>query len=103
VAEGEHDVLGAAEEARVLVEQDEVRRMLLTLDRSQSRRRATTPASARMSGTPGLYFRRVERSSGFTLRRDHASSCANVGQSAGRKCDSDSERSTVCPRLKANC
>ncbi len=56
-----------------------------------------------MSGTPGLYFRRAERSSGAGLRRDHASSSANVGQSAGRKCDSDSERRTVWPRLNANC
>jgi hypothetical protein len=56
-----------------------------------------------MSGTPGLYLRRAERSRKAGLRRAHASSSAKVGQSAGRKCDSDSERSTVWPRLNANC
>ena len=58
-------------------------------------RRATTAASVRISGTPGLYLRVVVRHSGLSDLCDQASSCAKVGQSGARKCDSDSERRTV--------
>ena len=34
--------------------------------------------------------------------RDQASICEKVGQSAGRKCDSASDRRTVWPRFHAN-
>jgi len=37
-----------------------------------------------ISGTPGLYLRRIERARDEGLRRDHASSWLKVGQSAGR-------------------
>ena len=63
----------------------------------------TTWAWAMMSGTPGLNLRIADRNSAVGSLRDHASSCEKVGQSAGGKCDSDSERSTVWPRFQANC
>ena len=53
----------------------------------------------RISGTPGLNLRPAERSSGARLKRAQASIWAKVGQSAGRKWDSDSERSTVWPEV----
>ena len=56
-----------------------------------------------ISGTPGLNLRPADRKSGAGSKRAYASSCENVGQSAGRKCDSDSERRTVWPRFQANC
>ena len=95
VAEREHHVLGAPDEVRVLVVEDEVRR---DPPRAAASRRAparasrpssgaccTTPASVRISETPGLYLRFVERTSGARLRCDQASSSANVGQSAGQE------------------
>ena len=69
----------------------------------QFSRSATIEASVMISGTPGLNLRPAERNSGDGSLRAHASSWANVGQSAGRKCDSDSDRRTVCPRFQANC
>src|SRR5712691_3177032 len=53
------------------------------------------------SGRLGLYLRVAERTSGAMVRRDQASSSAKVGQSAGRKCDSDSERRSVWRRFRA--
>ena len=67
---------------------------------SQPSRAGDDVASARMSGDARVVP--APRSSGAAasrLRRDQASSWANVGQSAGRKCDSDSERSTVWPEV----
>ena len=48
-------------------------------------------------------MRKADRIIAVGSLRDHASSWEKVGQSAGWKCDSDSDLRTVCPRFQANC